>query len=109
MDISLGKIKICLNPEKIKKTCVDFLISWNRWIIISLAILLAGYFCYVWYFFIFNPSWDENRKAEYINQNMKNATLNSKKYDAVVSRIEEREKASEGEEEEIKDIFRLKW
>lgn len=78
------------------------------WIFLIIFIVAGIYLVCVWYFYIFNSKWNEEKKQEYINANGKEIILDKNKLNSVISKFSQRKEADDSESGEIIDIFHLR-
>lgn len=97
-----------VNIKKIAKQAVDFLYWEISWMLIFLFVLLSLYCVYIWYDYVYNPSWDSRRKEEYIKDKGVGVVFNKQGFDRIVEEKNKRIGNSAKNITNIKDIFRLK-
>ncbi|MCW1949711.1 MAG: hypothetical protein KIH89_004730 [Candidatus Shapirobacteria bacterium] len=80
-----------------------------NFVTIILALCLLYYWGYLWYFYIFNPAWDENEKQVYMDEKFKqNTAFDEKKFEEIVQETLVRKSAFDEQMSVRQDIFRLK-
>jgi hypothetical protein len=86
----------------------SFLLKRNRVVLIIFSLILLGYCVYLWYSFIYNPSWSEGRKQEYIESRKEESVVFDKNnFNKVISETENRKNNFQKSAENIPDIFSL--
>ncbi len=106
-----------MNIENIKKTILSGVFLRRavklcganmKVFVFALFFVLSGYCVYIWYSYIYNPQWSEEKKAEYLRTKEKEVTFNRKKFRDIVEK--ERQRAEEYNQtlESVNDIFRIK-
>lgn len=106
MDIESIKNKIHLTA--FRGNYSEFISKKSRWILAMVSIILLGYCSYLWYNYISNPGWNEERKQYYINTKRKEAVFDKNNFDVVIRGIEERKSEYQKNVENLPDIFGLK-
>jgi hypothetical protein len=101
-------IKNWKQPSEWLKKIQSFWIAKIVWIFIALLIFSAAYLFYVWYFFVFNFSWSEDKKQEYLNIHGKDITLDENKFNEVADEFSKRKEKYDIKSEPVKDIFQIK-
>lgn len=105
------------NIEKIKKEILSgaflkqvggFCGANMKVFVFALFFILSGYCVYIWYSYIYNPQWSDEKKMEYLKTKEKEVTFNRKKFQGIVEK--ERQRAEEYGQtlENINDVFRIK-
>ena len=64
-----------------------FLLRKNEWILGFFAIMLLGYWGYLWYAHITNPQWSASQEQQYINSQERAISFDQKKFDAAIDNI----------------------
>ncbi len=80
----------------------------SHWALVVVSFGLLFYCGYQWYFYIYNPGWDEVKRQEYIGTKDKDAVFNKEKFDKVILITEERKREYQRKLENVPDIFRIK-
>jgi hypothetical protein len=99
------------NGIKIKELwgeVASFFVGKSGWALTLIAILLLGYFGYLWYVYVANPKWSESRKQEYISTKESAISFDQKGFNSVIDEIGKRKKEYENKISDVPDIFRLK-
>jgi len=86
----------------------SFFIRKSGWILTFIAMLLLGYFGYLWYAYVTNPQWSDSQKQEYISTKESAISFDQKGFDSVISEIEKRKNEYDNKASGVTDIFRLK-
>lgn len=108
MKIDLENIKNKLNPANINKSFFLFLEKRNRWIIFGCSILMLGYCVFLWYAFVYNHQWTQERKQEYIKSKEKETVFRKNKFDDIISEKNSRDGRYQESIGSVPDIFRIK-
>jgi hypothetical protein len=88
--------------------CLDFLLKKNRIFLAIFSLAILSYYAYLWYGYIYNPSWSENKKQEYIeSKKEENIVFDKKSFDKVMAEIENRKINFQKPVENVPDIFSL--
>lgn len=102
--------KTTFNPESLKeffnrsKRSVS---AKTAWLFMLIILAIFGYLIYIWYFFVFNLSWGDENREEYMRQKDQEVILDSSRLEKILSESE-RKKESFPEEVVVgKDIFGL--
>lgn len=90
------------------KKIPSFWTSKITWIFLIILVISSAYLVYVWYFFVFNSDWSEEKKQEYLNIHGKEVMFDEKKFNGVVDKFSKRKESYNFKSETIKDIFQLK-
>jgi hypothetical protein len=83
-------------------------ISEITWIFLIILVISSAYLIYVWYFFVLNSSWSEEKKQAYVNAHGKEVTLDERKFNSVVENYAQRKEKYDLKNEGVNDIFQLK-
>ena len=76
--------------------------------IVFLMFFLSSVYCgYIWYIFIYNPQWSEEKEAQYLKTKDKEVTFNRKKFQDIVEKEKKRAQEYEKTVGEVNDIFRI--
>ena len=105
-----------LDSKKIKKEFLSvnffykigiFFASRIKNFIFLLFFILSGYCGYIWYIYVYNPQWSEEKKADYLKTKDKEITFNRDKFQIIVT--EEKRRAEEYKKniQMEKDIFKI--
>jgi hypothetical protein len=78
------------------------------WIFLFLVILLTSVCCYIWYFYLYNANWSEERKQSYIQTKEKGIALDREKFDNFIQESENRQIEFQKDLLITSDIFKLK-
>ncbi len=73
-----------------------------------ILILVVMYLVYIWYFFILNPSWNEEKKRQYLETHGIDVMLDEKRFEKVVDKFSTRGEIYNLNPEPARDIFQLK-
>ncbi|MEI6587999.1 MAG: hypothetical protein WCO05_03565 [Candidatus Moraniibacteriota bacterium] len=73
-----------------------------------LFFILSGYCVYVWYSCVYDYSWSEDRKSEYLKTKDKEVTFNRKKFQEIVEKEQKKEEEYDKKIVVEKDIFGIK-
>jgi hypothetical protein len=87
------------------KKLMSFLLSKMSWVFLAVLAVSIIHLVYIWYFFIFNSSWSEEKKQGYINTHGKEVMLDEKKFDSVINEFSKRKERYNLKSEIVKDIF----
>lgn len=99
------------NGIKIKELwgeVASFFVRKSGWVLTLIALLLLGYFGYLWYVYVANPRWSDSQKQEYISTKESAISFSQKGFDSVISEIEKRKNEYDNKINDVPDIFRLK-
>lgn len=103
------KIKSQLTNFNFSAWSLNFLLKENRIFLLIFSLALLGYCAYLGYNYLYQPSWSEARKQEYIESRQEeNIVFNKNKFDRVVAELEKRKTNFQKSVENIPDIFSLK-
>jgi hypothetical protein len=97
-----------INYKAAAKTCLDFLYWKISWLLLILFIIFSLYCVYVWYEYVYNPHWDEQRKQTYIKSKSLVVNFDKSKFSEVIQEYDNRVAEFNKNFENINDIFRLK-
>ena len=78
--MQLKKINNKIFFQNLSKRVVLQLVSRIKLFVFVLFLLLAGYCFYVWYSFVYNPKWSDDKKAQYIKDHNNEVTFDTKKF-----------------------------
>jgi ammonia channel protein AmtB len=85
-----------------------FLLEKNRLAMLIISFIAVGFCAYLWYSYIYNPSWSESRKQEYIESRKEESVVFDKNnFNKVISETENRKNNFQKSTENIPDIFSL--
>ncbi len=101
----LKNIKINELGKYFKKSG-NFLAKKIRWIMVLLVLIEAGYGIYLWYSYVYNPTWSEARKQAYINSQENATVFNKNEFDTVITRTQERDNAYRSNVATVTDVFK---
>ena len=74
-----------------------------------IALVILSFCAYLWYNYLYNPSWSESRKQEYIESRKEESVVFDKKnFDKIIGEIKNRKDYFQKPVENIPDIFSLK-
>ena len=107
MKINWGKIEDVLRWKNIGRAFFNFLEKKSNWIIFTLIFVLFSYGAYLWYEYVYNAQWSEERKKQYREEKGKGTALNKNKLDEALKNYNVRGDKFNKETENPKDIFRL--
>ncbi len=105
--INSKKANLKIFKDWMKKN-LPFFCQKSSWIFIMLLILAAGYLVYLWYFFVFNFSWNQTEREFYLREKSQDVSLNAEKLEATVSEYSRKQNELKKEPSKIEDIFHLK-
>ena len=76
-------------------------------LIFLLFFSLSGYCGYIWYIYVYNPQWSEEKKADYLKTKDKEVTFNRKKFQDIIEKERKRAEEYAKPVDEVNDIFRI--
>ena len=106
MQVKNIKNKI-FSPDFLKQLA-SFFVYRVKLFLFMLFLFLAGYCFYLWYVYIYDLRWSENKTNEYINANNKDVTFDMNKFNVIIEKKQKRESDYQKEIKDVPDIFRLK-
>ena len=86
----------------------SFMLSKMHWFFLGMAIILTAFCCYLWYVYIYNPDWSEERKRSYIQTKESNIGFNREKFEKFIRGTDDRQLEFQKDLPITSDIFRLK-
>ena len=86
----------------------SFFVRKSGWVLTFIALLLLGYFGYLWYAYVANPQWSDSQKQEYISTKENAISFDQKGFDSVISEIGKRKNEYDNRISNAPDVFRLK-
>jgi hypothetical protein len=108
MTIDLKKIKEILRWKNIRRSVSSFLKKKSGWIIYILVFLLSGYSAYLWYGYVYNPRWSEERKKQYIEEaGGKEVVFKKNQFEKAIKNYTSRGEKYNAKVEDLEDIFKL--
>ncbi|MEK7598308.1 MAG: hypothetical protein AAB487_01080 [Patescibacteria group bacterium] len=93
--------------EKLDKIST-FLKEKSRWILFFIFLFFMGYSAYLWNIYIYNSTWSESRKQEYINTKEKEAIFKKDKFRSVIDETRNRKANYQKNIEDVPNIFQFK-
>ncbi|MFZ2626898.1 MAG: hypothetical protein WAX81_04390 [Candidatus Moraniibacteriota bacterium] len=73
-----------------------------------LFFILSGYCVYLWYSYVYDYRWSEDKKSEYLKTKDKEVTFNRKKFQEIVEKEQKREEEYAKKIIVEQDIFGIK-
>ena len=103
------KIKSKLANFSFADWSLNFLLKENRIFLLIFSLLLLGYCVYLWYNYLYQPKWSEEKKQEYIeSRKEENVIFNRNRFNKVITELANRKNNFQKSVENIPDIFSLK-
>jgi hypothetical protein len=103
----LKNIKKDIISGRIFIQCGSFLSGKIKNILFLLFFGLSFYCGYIWYTYVYNPSWSEEKKTEYLKTKDKEVTFNRKKFQDIVEKEKKRGEEYQKKIDQTNDIFRI--
>lgn len=88
---------------------LNFLLKRNRILLLVFSLAIFSYCAYLWYSYLYQPNWSEDKKQEYIeSKKEEEVVFNKNKFNKIMAEIENRKNYFQKSVENIPDIFSLK-
>lgn len=84
-----------------------FLLKKGRFFVFLAMFVMTGYCLYVWYGYVYNPHWSQERKEAYLKEKDRGEVFRKSQFDAVVSEFKRRKIEKNKSLGISEDIFRL--
>lgn len=98
-----------INIGELKEKFFSIFYGKGKIFLLTMFLLCLVYCGYLSYTFIYNSSWNEDKKQEYINSKSNDDVFfNRSKFEGVISNIEKRKTEYQNSIEVSRDIFGLK-